>query len=143
MVAKIQFQVDMSIKALFPNDQREVENIVREKNHNMKKQLKQRRKKKWKKFIDRPNYGYYVRNENMSEKSVIETTQIIDRMRSADTVKSGFHKKVTVRKDNQKSYTEIVRECSSRNNNGLNFSEKFVSTEDVSKISIYKMELKN
>ena len=143
MVAKIQFQVDMSIKALFPNDQREVENIVREKNHNMKKQLKQRRKKKWKKFIDRLNYGYYVRNENMSEKSVIETTQIIDRMRSADNVKSGFHKKVTFRKDNQKSYTEIVRECSSRNNNGLNFSEKFVSTEDVSKISIYKMELKN
>lgn len=47
MVAKIQFQVDMSIKALFPNDQREVENILREKNHNMKKQLKQRRKKEW------------------------------------------------------------------------------------------------
>ena len=64
-------------------------------------------------------------------------------MRSADIVKSGFHKKITVRKDNQKSYAEIVRECSSRNNNGLNFSEKFVLTEDVSKISIYKMEVKN
>ena len=58
MVAKIQFEVDMSIKALFPDDQGEVKNILREKHQNVEKQLKQRRQKKWKKFIDRPNYGY-------------------------------------------------------------------------------------
>ena len=46
MVAKIQFEVDMSIKALFPNDQGEVKNILREKNQNIEKQLEQRRRKK-------------------------------------------------------------------------------------------------
>ena len=80
MVAKIQFEVDMSIKALFPNDQREVKNILREKNQNIEKQLERRRQKKWKKFIDQPNYGYYIPNENLGEKSVIELPQIIDRV---------------------------------------------------------------
>ena len=46
MVAKIQFEVDMSIEALFPNDQGEVKNILREKNQNLEKQLEQRRRKK-------------------------------------------------------------------------------------------------
>ena len=46
MVAKIQFEVDMSIKALFLNDQGEVKNILSEKNQNIEKQLKQRRQKK-------------------------------------------------------------------------------------------------
>ena len=103
MVAKIQFQVDMSIKSLFPNDQREVKNILREKNHNMKKQLKQRRKKKWKKFIDRPNYGYYVRNENMSEKSVIETTQIIEECDQLILQKAVFTKKLLSAKITKKA----------------------------------------
>ena len=39
MIAKIQFIVAMSVKALFPNDQGEVKNILREKNHNIEKQL--------------------------------------------------------------------------------------------------------
>ena len=46
MVAKMQFEVDMSIRALFPNDQGEVKNILREKNQNIEKQLKQPRHKK-------------------------------------------------------------------------------------------------
>ena len=41
MVAKIQFEVDMSMKALFLNDQGEVKNILREKNQKIEKQLKQ------------------------------------------------------------------------------------------------------
>ena len=41
MVAKIQFEVDMSTKALFLNDQGEVKNILREKNQKIEKQLKQ------------------------------------------------------------------------------------------------------
>ena len=43
--------VVMSVKALFPNDQGEVKNILRENNRNTEKQLEQRRQKKWKKFI--------------------------------------------------------------------------------------------
>ena len=39
MVAKIQFEVDMSIKDLFPNDQEKVKNILREKNQSLEKQL--------------------------------------------------------------------------------------------------------
>ena len=41
MVAKIQFEVDMSTKALFLNDQGKVKNILREKNQKIEKQLKQ------------------------------------------------------------------------------------------------------
>ena len=40
MVAKIKFEVDMSIKALFPDDQGEVKNVLREKNQNIEKQMK-------------------------------------------------------------------------------------------------------
>ena len=40
MVAKMQFIVVMSIKVLFPNDQGDVKNILREKNRNIEKQLK-------------------------------------------------------------------------------------------------------
>ena len=43
MVAKIQFEVDMSMKALFLNDQGEVKNILREKNQKIEKQLKQQK----------------------------------------------------------------------------------------------------
>ena len=41
MVAKIQFEVDMSTKAFFLNDQGKVKNILREKNQKIEKQLKQ------------------------------------------------------------------------------------------------------
>ena len=46
MVAKIQFEVGMSIKALFSNDQGEVKNFLRENNQNKEKQLKLRIQKK-------------------------------------------------------------------------------------------------
>ena len=133
MVGKIQFEVDMSIKDLFPNDQGKVKNILREKNQNIEKQLEQRRQKKWKKFTDWPNCGYYILNENPGEKSVIEPSQIIDRIQSIDNVKSELHKNITVCKWKKKSYAEIVRGCSSRNNEDLSFSEKLVLTEDISK----------
>ena len=60
VVAKVQFVVVKSINALFPNDEGQVKNILREKNRNIGKQLKQRRQKKWKKFTDWLNYDYYV-----------------------------------------------------------------------------------
>ena len=68
----------MSIKALFPNDQGKIKNILREKNQNIEKQLKQHRQRKWKKFNYWPNYGYYVPNENLVEKSVIDPAKRID-----------------------------------------------------------------
>ena len=107
MVAKIRFEVDMSIKALFPNNQVEVKNILREKNQNIAKQLKQRRQRKWKKFIDRPNYAYYLPNENPGEKSVIDPTKRIDRIQPVNNVKRELHKNITVRRGKKKSYTEI------------------------------------
>ena len=45
MVDEAQFEVDM-----FPNDQGKVKNILREKNQNIEKQLKQRRQNQWEKF---------------------------------------------------------------------------------------------
>ena len=41
----------MLVKALFPNCQGKVKNILSENNRNTEKQLEQRRQKKWKKFI--------------------------------------------------------------------------------------------
>ena len=69
-------------------------------------------------------------------------------MQSTDNIRSELHKNVTVRKGKKKSYTEIVRGCSSRNNKGLNFSEKLVSmelvlTEDISKSSSYEVKINN
>ena len=130
MIAKIKFEVDMSIKALFPNDQGENKDILGEKNENIEKQLKQRRQKKWKKFIDRPNYGYYVPNENPGEKSVIDPTKMIDRIQPVNDVKRELHKNITVRRGKKKSYAEIVKGCSSKNNKGLNSSEELISMDD-------------
>ena len=45
MVDEAQFEVDM-----FPNDQGKVKNILREKNQNIEKQVKQRRQNQWEKF---------------------------------------------------------------------------------------------
>ena len=59
IIAKIQFEVENSVNALFPEDQEEVKKYLKEKSHNLKEQLKKRREKKWKKFTNRPNYGYY------------------------------------------------------------------------------------
>ena len=101
----MQFIVVMSIKALFPNYQGEVKNILREKNRNIEKQLK----KKWKKFIVRPNYRYSEPNENLGEKSVTEPTQINGSMQSVDNAKSEKHKNIAARKGKKKSYAKIVR----------------------------------
>ena len=42
MVGKMQFIVAISIKTLFPNDQREFKNILREKNRNIENQMKKK-----------------------------------------------------------------------------------------------------
>ena len=42
MVGKMQFIVAISIKTLFPNDQREFKNILREKNRNIENQMKRK-----------------------------------------------------------------------------------------------------
>ena len=71
----------------------------------------QHRQKKWKKFIDQANNSYYVPNKNLSEKSVIEPTQIINRIWSDDNAKSELYKNVTVRKEKKKGFAEIVKVC--------------------------------
>ena len=48
-----------------------------------------------------PNYGCYVPIEDQVEKSVIEPTQNIDRMQSADNVISELHKNSTVCKEKE------------------------------------------
>ena len=58
-IAKIQFEVDNSVNALFPEDQEEIRNHLKEKNRKLKEKLKKLREKKWKKFTNRLNYGYY------------------------------------------------------------------------------------
>ena len=59
IIAKIQLEVDNAVNALFPEDQEEFRKHLKENNRNLKEKLKERREKKWKKFTNRPNYGYY------------------------------------------------------------------------------------
>ena len=95
------------------------------------------------KFTDRSNYVYYVPNEKPGEKSVIDPSKMIDRIQPVNNVKSEFHKNITVRRGKKKSYAEIVRGCSSKNNEGLSSSEELVSMDNLNKNSIYTMEINN
>ena len=95
------------------------------------------------KFTDRPNYVYYVPNEKPGEKSIIDPSKMIDRIQPVNNVKSEFHKKITVRRGKKKSYAEIMRGWSSKNNDGLSSSEESFSMDDLSKNSVYKMEINN
>ena len=95
------------------------------------------------KFTDRSNYVYYVPNEKPGEKSVIDPSKMIDRIQPVNNVKSEFHKNITVRRGKKKSYAEIVRGWSSKNNDGLSSSEEPFSMDDLSKNSVYKMEINN
>ena len=54
-----------------------------------------------------------------------------------------MHKNITVRRGKKKSYAEIVRGCSSKNNEGLSSSEELVSMDNLNKNSIYTMEINN
>ena len=53
-----------------------------------------------------------------------------------------MHKNITVHRG-KKSYAEIVRWCSSKNDEGLSSSEELVLMEDLSKNSICPMEINN
>ena len=46
IIAKIQFEVDNSVNALFPEDQEEVKKHLKEKNHKLNEQLKKWRERK-------------------------------------------------------------------------------------------------
>ena len=59
IITKFQFEVDNSVNALFPEDQEEIIKHLKENNRKLKEKLKNRRERKWKKFTNRPNYGYY------------------------------------------------------------------------------------
>ena len=57
IIVRVQFEVDNSVNALFPEDQEEIRKHLKEKNRKLKEQLKKRREK-WKKFTNCRNYGY-------------------------------------------------------------------------------------
>ena len=109
IIAKIQFEVDNSVNALFPEDQEGVINHLKEKNHKLKEKLKKRREKKWKKFTNRPNYGYYSRKSDLPHQQVLVSSpeEVVG---ASDS--SSLHRNVTVRKNKRKrrSYAEIVKE---------------------------------
>ena len=107
--ANMQFEVDNSVNALFPEDQEEVRKHLKEKNRKLKEKLKNRREKKWKKFTYRPNYGYYSPIVDPPHQQVLVSSpkEVV-----AVNDSSSLHRNVTVRKDKRqrKSYAEIVKE---------------------------------
>ena len=68
---------------------------------------------------------------------------MMDRIQLVNGVKRELHKNITVRRGKKKSYAEIVRECSSKRNEGLSSSEELVSMYNLNKNSICAMEINN
>ena len=95
ITAKIQFEVDNSINAFFQK--------IKKKLQGMREQLKTERttkkyrEKKWKKFTNRPSYGYYP-------PKLLSNTK--------GSYLSNLHRSVTVRKNKRKrnSYAGTVKE---------------------------------
>ena len=105
----MQFEGDSSVNALFPEDQEEVRKHLKEKNRKLKEKLKNRTEKKWKKFTNRPNYGYSSPivdppHQQVLVSSLKEVVAVND--------SSSLHRNVTIRKEKRqrKSYAEIVKE---------------------------------
>ena len=104
-IAKIQFEVDNSVNALFPKDQEEVRQHLKEKNRKLKEKLKKRREKKWKKFTNCPNYRYYSPKVDpphqqflvSSPKEVIAANDSSSLYRNVTARKNKRKKKVTQR----------------------------------------------
>ena len=59
LIAKIQFEVDSSIYSNYPDNAETVPKWLLDRNKYLEKTLQQRCKKKWKKFTDRVDYGYF------------------------------------------------------------------------------------
>ena len=109
IIAKIQFEVDNSVNPLFPGDQEEVRKHLKDKNGKLKEKLKKRREKKWKKFTNHPNYGYYLPKGDPPHQKVLVSSpeEVVEANDS-----SSLHRNVIVRKNKRKrrSYAEIVKE---------------------------------
>ena len=109
IIAKIQFEVGNSVNALFPEDQEEVRKHLKEKNRKLKEKLKKRREKKWKKFTNRPNYGYYSPKVDTPHQEVLVSSP---KEEVAANDSSSLHRKITDLKNKRKrkSYAEIAKE---------------------------------
>ena len=109
IIAKIQFGVDNSLNALFPEDQEEIRKHLKEKNRKLKEKLKKWREKKWKMFTNRPNYGYYSPKVDPQHQQVLVCSPK-EAVATNDSL--SLHRNVTARKNKRKrkSYPEIVKE---------------------------------
>ena len=109
IIAKIKFEVDKSVNALFPEDPEEVRKHLKEKNRKLKEQLKKPREKKWEKFTNRSSYGYYSPIVDLPHQQLLVSSpkEIV-----AANDSSSLYRNVTVRKNKRKrkSYAEIVKE---------------------------------
>ena len=82
---------------------------MKENNRNLKEKLKERREKKWKKFTNRPSYGYYSPKVDPPHQQVLVSNP--KEVVAANDL-SNLHRNVTTRKNKRKkkSYAEIVKE---------------------------------
>ena len=75
----------------------------------MKEKLKKRREKKWKKFTNLPNYGYYSPKVDLLHQQVLVSSpkEVVVANDS-----SNLHRNVTARKNKRKtkSYAEVIKE---------------------------------
>ena len=109
VIAKIHFERDNSVNALFPEDQEEIRKHLKEKNRKLNEKLKKRREKNWKKFTNRPNCGYYSPKIDPPHQQILVSSP---KEVAVANDSSSLHRNVTARKNKRKrkSYAEIVKE---------------------------------
>ena len=70
VIAKIQLEVDNSISKNYPDNIEAEAKRLLDRNKHLERTLEQRRKKKWKKFTNRVDYGYFKPN-NLTQRQKI------------------------------------------------------------------------
>ena len=70
VIAKIQLEVDNSISKNYPDNIEAEAKRLLDRNKHLERTLEQRRKKKWKKFTNRVDYGYF-KQKNLTQRQKI------------------------------------------------------------------------
>ena len=99
VIAKIHFEIDNSVNALFPEDQEEIRKHLKEKNRKLNEKLKKRREKKWKKFTNRPNCGYYSPKIDPPHQQILVSSP---KEVAVANDSSSLHRNVTARKNKER-----------------------------------------
>ena len=127
---KIQLEVESSgNSSKYPeNGEAEAKRLL-DRNKYLEKTLEQRRKKKWKKFIDRVDYGYFKPKDVTQLQKTGGITEKLDQEKATVDVESikGVERKTT--------YAEVLSKVVGTNSNPKNTDKNKIMETNISKAS--------